>query len=85
VGLGQTLRGNIVKYGLKGSSDIVGVVGPHGKFLAIEIKTGGATHTKEQRSFETTVKLLGGYYVTLRTDQDLEKLYDILSSDTAKR
>jgi len=40
----------IISYGLIGSSDILGLC-QGGRFLALEIKTGKATLTKEQKNF----------------------------------
>lgn len=50
-----------VSYGLcVGSADLIGVVGPQGRFLAIEIKPPGAYPTPEQRRFLALVRRMGG-------------------------
>lgn len=79
VGLGKTIRGEVVKFGVRGSADIQGVVGPYGKFIAIEIKTGKAIQNSAQLVYEKIVNELGGSYYLVRDEKDLERLYDQLS------
>lgn len=60
VGVAQTFRGNVVRFGFKGLPDIIGIVGPVGRFLALDVKTGKAVLSPEQQKFCRRVNLLGG-------------------------
>lgn len=64
-----------IHYGLKGSADITGIIQPSGQRLEIEVKTGSARQTKEQRNFGAMVNRFGGIYIVAR---DLEGVYNEL-------
>ena len=52
--------GRGVRYGLaKGSADIIGI-GPGGRFISIEVKTGKLRPTKQQRAWQEMVARMGG-------------------------
>lgn len=54
-------RGRQVRYGLAvGSADLIGVVGPHGRFVAIEVKSAGGSVTGDQSLWLETVRRMGG-------------------------
>jgi hypothetical protein len=67
--------GSFVRFGLKGSSDILGVC--RGRFVAIEVKTGEATLRKSQRNFREAVTKNGGIYCLAR---NVEGVVDLLKS-----
>jgi len=70
-GIGRSFDGErTIAYGLKGSADILGIMAG-GRFLAIEVKTGTAVQTKEQKAFEAMVNKFGGLYVLARSIQEL--------------
>jgi hypothetical protein len=69
-GTAKSFSGNTIKFGKKGSSDIIGITSD-GKFLAIECKTGAAVQTKEQRTFEKMITFFGGRYILARTIDDV--------------
>ena len=51
-----------VRYGLcKGSSDVIGILKPHGRFIAIEIKKPGGRIRPEQVLFVELINSMGGY------------------------
>lgn len=51
-----------VRYGLvKGSSDLVGILGPAGRFVALEVKRPRKKPTEEQRMFLDLVRSRGGF------------------------
>lgn len=58
-----------VKFGLKGSADIVGLTSD-GKFLAIECKTGDAVLKAHQRSFRRMILLYGGRHIVVKRAED---------------
>lgn len=57
-----------VKYGLcNGSSDLIGVLAPSGRFVALEVKTEVGRLTKEQRVFLEHVRRMGGFAAVVRS------------------
>lgn len=60
----------VIRFGLKGSADILGIL-QGGKLLAIEVKTGKAVQTKEQKNFQKMVTFFGGEYVLARCLEDV--------------
>lgn len=44
-----------------GCTDIVGLIGPRGRWFCLEAKTGGGEATPEQRMFMANVRRLGGF------------------------
>jgi hypothetical protein len=62
-----------VEYGLcPGAADLIGI-GPGGRFVGCEVKTGKAKQTEEQLRFERLVKRYNGIYVVARSVDDLWK------------
>lgn len=71
---GGPRRRTAIKYGVgDGGSDLLALVAPHGKLLAIEVKTGNATLQPNQRRFRALVESMGGRYVTARSVDDAVK------------
>jgi len=71
-GAGTSPSGQWVRYGLVGSSDILGVV-RGGLFIALEVKTGSGVQSPQQLKFESAVKAWGGRYFVVRSvDHALE-------------
>ena len=65
--------GRHVRYGLKGSPDIIGVI-EGGIFLGIEVKTGSATQSPHQKKFQKRFEQLGGLYIVARSTEDIKKI-----------
>ena len=63
VGFDETRK---IKYGIKGESDLQGIVAPLGRMLCIEIKTGNAKLSKEQIIFKNMVEKFGAIYIEAR-------------------
>jgi hypothetical protein len=57
------IDGRWVKFGLEGSSDIIGIIKPSGRFLAIEIKSEKGRQSEAQKKFESMIKSFGGIYI----------------------
>lgn len=57
-------------FGIKGGSDLIGLIAPSGRLLAIECKTGKAKQSKEQKAFQAMVEKFGGVYVLARSVED---------------
>ena len=71
----------IVKYGMKGSADIIGIFQWNGVglFLAIEVKTGTARQTVLQKNFMAMIRRLGGVYIVARNlKQALDAIEQVL-------
>ena len=77
-GAGRSLTGNfVVRYGFPGLADISGfkkiIVTPEmvgteiAQAVFIEVKTGNATLSKEQKSFKNKVESLGGLFIEARS------------------
>ncbi len=50
-----------------GTSDLVGMLAPHGRWFCLEAKTGKAVETDEQKLFGALVRRIGGFYSVFRT------------------
>lgn len=59
-----------IKFGLEGSADILGIIAPHGKFLAVEIKTGTGRQSSAQINFQKMITSRGGVYILARSVLD---------------
>jgi hypothetical protein len=74
----KTANGHFQRYGLVGSSDIIGISNK-GIFTAIEIKTGATSvQSKEQKNFQKMVEKQGGYYFLIRSEDQFDKLKELL-------
>lgn len=57
------------RYGVgRGGADLIGLV--DGRFIALEVKTGNAKATKEQKMFLDLIRANGGYAVVVRSVED---------------
>jgi hypothetical protein len=67
------LDAGYLKFGKVGSADIIGVLSPSGRFIAIECKRPkGGVLAREQQEFGETVTEAGGIYVIARSVADVE-------------
>lgn len=66
----------VIQYGKKGSSDILGVMAPWGLFFGIEVKTLKGYLRENQSIFERAIKKKGGIYIVGRNPDDAE--FDLL-------
>ena len=60
-----------VRFGLKGSGDILAILPPYGKFLSIECKVNDNVQSEAQKEFEKQVRNAGGGYIIVRDVIDL--------------
>jgi len=60
-----------VHFGLKGSSDLIGVL-PDGKFLAVEVKAAHGRLSPEQSAFLEKVRGFGGVAVMVKSWRELD-------------
>lgn len=70
-GLAYTRDGTPFKSGVKGASDLIGLLNPTGRMIAVEVKTGAGKLTKEQRAFGAMVEAMGGIFVCARSVEDI--------------
>lgn len=76
----KTANGHFQRYGLVGSSDIIGI-SSKGIFTAIEIKTGETSiQSKHQKNFEKMIKSNHGYYFLVRSEDEFDNLKIVLSN-----
>ncbi len=59
-----------IRFGLRGSSDILGIIAPTGRLLAIEVKAARGVLTDYQRAFGAMVEKFGGLYVVARSSTE---------------
>jgi hypothetical protein len=59
-----------MKFGLVGAADITGIL-PSGVRLEIEVKSGNAKQSQEQKNFETMIQRHGGIYFVARSLDDV--------------
>lgn len=62
-----------VYYGVKGEADIQGIIYPGGRALAIEVKTGNAVLSEDQRTWRAMFIKFGGLYIEARSVEDVIK------------
>lgn len=67
----------LVKFGLQGSADIIGLMKPHGRFLAIEVKTEKGRQSESQKRFQRMIEDMGGLYILARSPEDVTKALGI--------
>ena len=69
-----------LRYGLAvGSSDLIGIVAPHGRLIALEVKTSTGRVTREQQQFLTLVEKMGGVARVVRSVDDAVRAVDAAS------
>jgi hypothetical protein len=79
VGVGRALNNynHVVSYGIPGESDLDGIIGPNGRKLSIEIKTGKSQLRSEQKKWKAMIEKFGGVHIVARSVEqclaDLEK------------
>jgi hypothetical protein len=65
--------GKFMSFGKKGSADIIGLLPPDGKFLAVETKAPDGRLSPEQREFLEAIKQQGGVAVIARSWTDIDQ------------
>jgi hypothetical protein len=62
-----------VKFGVPGCPDILGVIGPEGRFLGIEAKAPNGVQSDDQKRFQRVFTALGGVYILARSVADVDR------------
>jgi hypothetical protein len=74
----KTANGHFQRYGLVGSSDIIGISNS-GKFVGIEIKTGTTSvQSKHQKLFQKMIERQGGIYMLIKSEEQFNILKEVL-------
>jgi hypothetical protein len=72
-GVARALTGDYyVKYGILGGTDIIGILKPNGRWVAIEVKVGKDDLGPKQRHFRQLIEEHGGLYVLARDLSDVD-------------
>jgi hypothetical protein len=66
----KTESGNYIRYGCKGSPDIIGM-NKAGKWIGIECKSGKNQQQESQKAFQQRVEANSGIYIVARSVDDL--------------
>lgn len=71
-------QGRLVKFGLKGSSDIIGVHSPSGRIVCVECKSTGkkVKPNSEQDNFLSMIRNQGGIAFECDDSKKIKKLLD---------
>lgn len=65
------IKGRMVRFGVPGTADIVGLIAPHGRMLMIECKTAIGRQSKAQEVMQRVVTQFGGLYILARSVDDV--------------
>jgi hypothetical protein len=69
-----------MRFGLGvGGADLVGLLKPHGRFFALEIKTATGKQTREQLAWANAVQAAGGFYRVVRSVEEALEALDAAS------
>lgn len=73
VGLLYTQRGTPIQIGIRGQADLYFIIMVNGYpcHVEVEIKSGEAVQSKEQKLFEKAITKLGGLYILARSADDV--------------
>lgn len=66
------LGGRVVRFGVPGTADIVGLLAPSGRMVQIECKTATGKQREAQRTMERVVTAMGGLYILARSVADVD-------------
>jgi hypothetical protein len=80
VGLFKTINGTPIKIGIPGQADLWAVYNNGNQLVhhEIEIKTGKATQTTEQKNWQHFIEKNNGIYTLARSENDVQNLLDKL-------
>lgn len=68
VGIAKHEDGSRVRYGLMvGSSDLVGILAPHGRWVCLEVKAPGKYATAEQKHWQEHMRKRGAFAAVVRS------------------
>lgn len=62
-----------IDFGLPGSADVLVILPPDGRFLAIECKSPSGVQSEKQRRYQAAVERSGGLYILARSVDDVRR------------
>ncbi len=68
--------GQIISYGVEGGTNIMGIMAPAGRTVAIEVKVGDDRLRKKQRDFREMILSHGGLHIVAYSEEDVERGLD---------
>lgn len=77
---GQALHqsGHTVRYGVgKGGADLVGIIGPWGKWFSMEVKVGKDRQRDNQKANQQCVEMYGGFYAIVSSEQEAAEMMEV--------
>lgn len=77
VGALPDVTGRVVQYGLApGSADLIGILAPWGRLIALEVKTHrkGSVQRQNQRDWEKVIREMGGVYEVVRSADEAREV-----------
>ena len=72
-GATKTASGGFIRFGTKGSPDIIAVA--KGRYIGIECKMGSGRQSPAQKEFQRALEAAGGKYILARSIDDLEVVF----------
>jgi len=73
----QWLRRSMVRYGLcVGSADLIGILAPTGRLVALEVKSQRGTLSREQIQFLALVRCFGGFAAAVHSVEEARAALD---------
>lgn len=69
------VKGRMVKFGVPGTADIVGLIAPSGRMIQLEVKTLTGRQSDVQKRMERIVKQFGGVYAVVRSVADADAVF----------
>jgi hypothetical protein len=73
VGAARDANGRVIRFGVRGMADIMGILAPSGRTVAIECKADGGRLRPHQRAFARMIRAHGGLYILARSVEDVEE------------
>ena len=67
-----------VKFGVKGTADIMGILAPTGRVIAFEVKADQGTQRPEQIAMQRMITKFGGAYYVVRSLADADAAFATL-------
>lgn len=61
----------VIRFGKKGSSDVIGFLPNNGRFVGMEVKTKHDVVSVDQQEFGYRLKASGGYFYVIESEDDL--------------
>ena len=61
-----------IRFGLPGGSDLLGIMAPVGRILAVEVKSATGRQSEQQHAFQVMIERFGGVYILARSVAEAE-------------